>query len=59
MKKKIQPQGVSFGSTHFYIQRYNNSAKKVEDILYAESAKLALQEGVLSAGESKKILDSI
>ena len=39
-------------------QRYNE-LKKIEDILYAEAAKLAIKEGVIAAEESEGFLKTI
>ena len=40
------------------VKRYQE-LKKIEDILYAEAAKLAIQEGVLSVKDSDDFLNSI
>ena len=39
-------------------QRYNE-LKRIEDILYAEAAKLAIKEGVVSVDESENFLTSM
>jgi len=40
------------------IQRYQE-LKRIEDILYGEAAKLAIQEGILSVKDSDDFLNSI
>ena len=50
----IQKQGKDFAVV-LTTQQYQQ-LKRLEDILYGKAAELAIQEGVLSADESRKVL---
>ncbi len=53
----IQKQGKDFAVV-LTTQEYQG-LKKLEDILYGKAAELAIQEGLLSAEESRKVLNDI
>ncbi len=57
-----EPIGISKTSKDFAVllsaERYKE-LKKFEDILYAKAAEIAISEGLLSAKESKDLLDDI